>query len=166
LVLAVGCGWAEDLSVVLDSPIVIAAPGQTVDISGIIINNVASTVDLNSISVTLAGMFSEDESAFILGPATVDPNGETVDFELLSVTVDDPYTDPLAAQTGTITILGGVEGAGGYDPTTVNVLGSVDFKVEVSPEPSTASLLVLGAFLALTAVGCTAARIRAISGNG
>jgi hypothetical protein len=37
----------------------------------------------------------------------------------------------------------GVEGVGGYDSTTQNLLGTADFSVTVVPEPGTASLLGL-----------------------
>ena len=62
----------------------------------------------------------------------------TPSFPLFSVTVDLPYTDPLGIQTGTLTILGGVEIGGTYNPTVQDFLGSASFNVNVStPEPST-----------------------------
>jgi len=105
-------------------------------------NNDLSTVDLNDISVTLDGMFLTDVTPFFSGPLTIDPGGQTVDFGLVLVTVLTPYTDPIGPHTGTITILGGVEGPGGYDPTTQDILGSANFTVNVveTPEPASAGL--------------------------
>ena len=66
--------------------------------------------------------------------------------------MSDPYTDPLGPETGTVTILGGVEGSGGYDPTTQDVLGSSQFQIDVvdAPEPAPVVLLAgLGAIVLL-----------------
>src|SRR5580704_1762459 len=93
-------------------------------------------VDLNNIDVSLAGMFSVDVSPFFAGPPTVDAStslvtSRTVDFALFTVLVNQPYTAPPGPQTGVLTILGGVEGVNGYDPSVQNFLGSVTFDVNV-----------------------------------
>ena len=62
---------------------------------------------------------------------------------MFDIYVDIPYTDSWGPQTGTVDVLGGVEGINGYDPTTQNVLGEATFGVNVTPEPAT-WLLVLG----------------------
>jgi hypothetical protein len=41
------------------------------------------------------------------------------------------------------TVLGGVEGPGGYDGSTQNNLGQANFQVNVAPEAGTAALLCL-----------------------
>jgi hypothetical protein len=150
MLLTGGCAWGSDVYIVLDETTIDASPGQQVTFSGIIFNNDPATVDLNFIDVSLDGMFSVDPSPFFSGPPTVAANSQTVDFSLFNVTVDEPYTDPLGPQQGTLTIFGGEEGAGGYDPTTQNFLGSVTFGVDVmTPEPSTFALFAAATVLML-----------------
>ncbi len=157
VILMLGCGvaCADPISLVLDASQLNAGPGQQVTFTGTIFNNDTATVDLNSISVSLAGQFTVDTTPFLLGPPTVAASGTTGDFSLFNVTVNDPYTDPSGIYSGTVTILGGVEGAGGYDPTTQNFLGSAAFSLDVpaqtsvAPETSSFVLLLTGFLLLL-----------------
>ena len=156
VILMLGCGvaCADPISLVLDSSQLSAGPGQQVTFTGTIFNNDTATVDLNSISVSLAGQFTVDSTPFFLGPLTVGASGTTVDFSLFNVTVNDPFTDPGGIYSGVVTILGGVEGPNGYDPTTQNFLGSSAFSVNAStpsaaPEPSSFALLLTGGLLLL-----------------
>ena len=144
LLVGSGYSFADTISIAL-APIFTTSPGNTFLVSGILGNSSASIVDLNQISVTLNGMFVTDLSPFFLGPATVGPNSQTVNFGLFNVMVMIPYSSPFGFQTGTITILGGVEGVGGYDPTTQDVLGSVNFRVNVqnTPEPSSGAMVAV-----------------------
>jgi hypothetical protein len=131
---------ASDLFIALDVGTPTLNPGQTFTFSGVIANNDQSTVDLNNIDVTLDGsLFQVDPSPFFSGPLTVGPGASTPSFPLFSVTVELPYNAPPGIQTGTVTILGGVEVGGTYDPTVQDFLGSVPFNVNVlsTPEPST-----------------------------
>jgi hypothetical protein len=159
LCLACATAWADNVTIALDSPLINASPGQQVTFSAVIANNELATVDLNDISISLNGMFTVDDTPFFSGPATLAGStlvtqSETSDFALFNVTVDLPYTDPSGILSGTITILGGVEGAGGYDPTAEDVLGSATFSLDVDsldvssvPEPSGLTLIVTGAGL-------------------
>lgn len=154
-ILFVACApaWGDAVKIILDPSQIKASPGQQVTFSGEIVNNDPATVDLNDISVTLNGLFGVDTTSFFLGPATVAASSHTADFDFFNVVVDLPYTDPSGIKSGTLTILGGVEGLSGYDPTTQNFLGSTTFSVNVVnpastvPEPSTLPLLVMGAAL-------------------
>jgi hypothetical protein len=154
LTLACAPACADALQINFDSTTITASPGQLITFSGTIGNNASSIVDLNNISVTLNGMFTVDISPFfaISNPATVSGSSDTVDFDFFNVTVDAPYTDPLGAIQGTLTILGGVEGLNGYDPSVQDDLGSATFSVDVessAPEPSAFVLLLTAAALAL-----------------
>ncbi len=137
LLLTAGRAFADDLTMNLDASTLTVSPGGQVTFTGTITNNDASILDLNSISVTLGGQFGVDTTPFFSGPLTVAANGSTIDFPLFTVTANSPYTDPLGPQTGTVTILGGVESpAVGYDPTAENQLGSTGFAVDViAPAP-------------------------------
>lgn len=137
---------AEVLNITLDVNPIILGPGQSFDVSAVITNMVQGTVDLNDIEVTLDGsLFQVDLSPFFSGPATVAAGGSTPSFPQFSVTVDTPYTGPPGIQTGTLTILGGVEFGNNYDPTTQDIMGSVPFSVDVVivPEPSTFAPAIL-----------------------
>jgi hypothetical protein len=136
---------AADLYVQLDSPTLTAGSGDTVTFSGVLVNNDDFAIDLNSIDISLNGMFTTDSTPFFFGPETIDaPSGtQTVDFQLFSVTVNDPYTDPLGIQTGTVTILGNVETNGTPDYNVQNPLGSATFSVDVAtPEPSSFAMML------------------------
>jgi hypothetical protein len=137
---------ANDVFIGLDLDTVTLFPGQSFTFSGAITNNDSSTVDLNNIDITLDGsLFQVDSSPFFSGPLTVAGGTSTPSFPLFSVTVDLPYDAPLGIQTGTLTILGGVEIGGAYDPTVQDFLGSAPFNVNVStPEPSTFAMMMAG----------------------
>jgi hypothetical protein len=152
--LACGLACADPISLVLDSTQLTAGPGQQVTFTGTIFNNDTATVDLNSISISLPGEFTADPTPFLFGPLTVAGSGTTGDYSLFNVTVNDPYTDPGGIYSGVVTILGGVEGPSGYDPTTQNFLGSAAFSVNVpstsaAPEPGSFVLLLTGFLLVL-----------------
>jgi hypothetical protein len=154
LLLMAGRGFASAITVDLASPMVTAHPGDALLFLGTLVNNDMSTVDLNSISVSLDGMFLTDITPFFSGPATIDMNTSST-FTLFQVTVLTPYTDPYGTHTGTVTIEGGVEGPGGYDPTTQNPLGSASFQVNVQPSPvpePTSAGLVLAVIAAMPVV--------------
>jgi hypothetical protein len=138
-----------------------AAPGDTITFSGSITNNYASAVDLNNISINLAGWFSSDGSPFfdISAPLSVNANDTTVIYDWFTVTVNDPYPDPLGLVSGTFSVLGGIQINSVYDPTAQDLLATQAFSVDVIapggtsavPEPAPAGLLCVGA-LALAAL--------------
>ena len=139
----------------LDAPNQNALPGATITFTGYIVNNYSAIVDLNNIDVTLSGMFLPDTNPFyaVTAPFSVAASpGATVDYAWFSVTVANPYTAPFGVVSGTVSILGGVEGPGGYDPTAQTLLGSTGFWVNVTPpvsapDPSTWSLIMIGGIL-------------------
>ena len=144
--LLAGSGWlhAGVLNITLDPSTIELSPGQSFTFSGVISNTVASTVDLNNIDITLNGLlFQVDSSPFFSGPLTVAAGSDTPSFAQFSVTVDTPYNAAPGIQMGTLTILGGVEFANVYDPTTQNVLGSTSFDVDVEPTPEPSSFAML-----------------------
>lgn len=129
--------------IALDVTTVTLNPGETFTFSGAVTNDVTSTVDLNNINVTLDGsLFQVDPTPFFSGPPTVAAGTSTPSFTLFSVTVELPYTAAPGIQTDTLTILGGADAGGIYDPTVQDFLGSVPFNVNVvSPEPSTFAMM-------------------------
>lgn len=156
---------ADQITVTFDQPVLSGWPGATLIFTGTIANNTTSVIDLNGISATLPGMFSLDRSLFTdpANPATVDPGLTTPSFPFFSVTIADPYTDPLfVTATGSLVVLGGLEGPAGYDPTVQNNLGGADFGVTPAPEPASPLLLAsAAAFLWLAARFVRARRVRA-----
>lgn len=130
------------MTVVLDFPSLIAYPGQTVTFTGYLVNNDNQIQYLNSCQVNMAGQFSTDCSASFLveAPYTLDPLGTSYDFDMFTVTVNNPYTDAFGPQNGTFDVLGGPGGV-----SDNNVLGSASFTVDAEvPEPAVGSLLALG----------------------
>lgn len=136
-----GQGLASDITINLDAPFPSVVPGNAIAFTGTIVNNDPAIVDLNSIEIDLSGTgFTVDGSVFFSGPVSVGastglPLTQTIDFEMFDVTVAGGVPNGITG--GTVTILGGVEGPGGYDPTTQDVLGSATFQITAVPEPST-----------------------------
>jgi hypothetical protein len=159
---------ADVVQITLDSPQITAVPGQTITFRGVISNNDFFTVDLNDISVSLNGMFTENLTPFLSGPFTIAAStplmtSKTPDFDFFEVTVDVPYTDPFGVKSGTLTILGNVEDMGGYDQNIQNPLGSITFSLNVVqpvPEPSTLALVLTGTALLFAGKGLIGAHSR------
>jgi hypothetical protein len=119
------------------TPTEIANPGQTITFGGTIVNNFAQTVDLNGINVSIPGMFSFDGSPFfdLSAPLSVGPNSSTAVYDWFTITIDDPYTDPFGMMDGTLTLLGGIQGPNGYDPSVFDVIATATFSINVQPAP-------------------------------
>jgi hypothetical protein len=141
---------AASVSISFDFPILAAAPGETVTFRGTVTNLEGVVVDLNGCAVTPTGQVTTDNCAlfFANAPFTLNPGETSFAFDMFTVTVDVPYTDPYGLKPGVFTVIGGLEGPGGPSPDTN--LGQADFFVEIVPEPGTASLLGLAGLLALT----------------
>ncbi|MBL8175989.1 MAG: PEP-CTERM sorting domain-containing protein [Bryobacterales bacterium] len=151
-------GWAS-IVLHLTASTQDAQPGDTIVFGGYIENNFPQVVDLNGLSISLSGLFTIDTSPFfdLSAPFTVDAGpSTTVVYNWFTVTVADPYTDPLGLVSGTVSLLGGLEGPFGYDPGVQDLLASASFSVNVIepgtgtpgiPEPSTCLMLVSGAAL-------------------
>jgi hypothetical protein len=151
LMFAAGSARADDIIINLDATTLSGSAGSLLSFNTTITSVDMQTIDLNDISVSLPGMFTVDQTPFLLGPPTVGALGTTADFTLFTVTIDDPYTDPFGPVAGTVTILGGLESGNGYDPSVMNYLGQTGFTVnavasETSdvPEVSTVWMLSLG----------------------
>ena len=149
--LAAGSAWANGIVIHLNPSIVLSSPGAFLSFNATITSLDYLEIDLNNIDVNLPGLFTVDVTPFLLGPPTVDPLATTVSFTLFTVAIADPYTDAFGPVTGTLTIKGGTESGGFYDPTTNDPLGQVEFTVNVvapdpstgvAPEPSTAWMLL------------------------
>lgn len=137
--------WASDILVILDRSTLDAMPGDVLTFTGTLQNLDSSIVDLNLCQINMTGQFVTDCSSPFLtnAPLTLNPLDTSADFIMFTITVNLPYTDALGPQSGSFDVLGGVEGPGGYDPTTQNLLGTADFSVNVVPEPGTAGLWLL-----------------------
>ena len=145
-----GATHAASVSITFDFPILSAQPGETVTFRGTITNLESVNVDLNSCGLTLGGQFTTDNCAlFFAGPLFLLPNETSDPFDMFTVTVNLPYTDPFGLQPpGTFTVLGGLEINSVYDGNTQNILGEAPLEMNVVPEPGTAALLCLALPLA------------------
>ncbi len=147
--LIAGCARADEITINLDAPLQNGSAGDLLTFMGTITNNDVVTIDLNSVNISIPGMFVADETQFIFGPPTVAGGQTTFDFTLFTVTVDNPYNDPSGVVTGTATVLGNVETGGVYDPIAADFLGDTTFSVNVTggtvgsvPEVSTIWMLL------------------------
>jgi len=167
LLLLAGVSTARaSVSLTLETPNQTAVPGQTLTFLGNVSNFYDAPVDLNQIAITLNGPFSIETSVFFdaSAPLSVEAQPESTGmYPWFTVTVNNPYPDALGIVTGTVSILGGVQGPGGYDPNTQDLLGSIGFSVNVMaaaptppptppvsgeiPEPSTWALFSAGGAL-------------------
>jgi hypothetical protein len=147
---------------ILDTPNQAIEPGGTLTFRGSILNNNVATLDLNSINISISGAFVIDDTPFFgaLAPISVSPSSSTPSYPWFTITVPDPYLVPYGVVNATVSILGGLQGPLGYDPTVLDLLGSANFSVTVVPpaaplppppptgeipEPSTYALFATGA---------------------
>jgi hypothetical protein len=160
---------AASISIAFDEPALQGLPGQTLTFTGTITNLEAAPADLNGCDVNLPGNFVVDCTAFFANaPLSLGGGATSTDFTMFTITVDSPFPGPFGLQSGNFTVLGGIEGAGGYDPSTQNVLGEAGFSVESVPEPRSSSLLALslGCILWMRSSRCGLGnRIKRITGG-
>jgi hypothetical protein len=131
---------AATVAITLETPMLVAAPGQTVIFQGVLTNTSGADVFLNSCNVNPpansvgdcgAGLFF-DNAPFTLGAGEV-----SGPYPLFSVTVDPNYSGPFGLLSGSFDVVGGI--ASDSEVT----LGSQVFQVDVVPEPGTAALFGL-----------------------
>jgi hypothetical protein len=129
---------ADQLSITLDSPFQNTGTlGGTLTFTATVTNtDPTNTIYLNSDSFNLDVLTVDDSGFWTNSPLSLGPLDSSADFELF--TVDVPFGAPVGLYAGTFEILGG-------DPSDVtNVIGSVNFNVNVVPEPSSLSLAGIG----------------------
>lgn len=128
---------ADPISITLDAPFQnSSALGETLTFTATVMNlDSINTVYLNGDAFNLDSPLTLDDSGFwTSAPLSLGPSASSGDFELFTVYV--PFGTPSGLYTGTFQILGGT------DPSDLDVIGTADFDVNVTPEPS--SLLLLG----------------------
>ena len=134
-----------------DNPDQTGQPGDTVQYFATITNNTAETVYFNSdnFSFTGAPSLNASDLFFPNAPISLDP-GASGDYELLDITLADPFTDTFQQYSGTEVLLGGADGS------ALDNLASADFSITaeepVSGTPEPASVLLAGAGLLALAV--------------
>lgn len=135
-----------NITIAFVSPILNAAPGQTVTFRGTLTNLGGVTVDLNGCGITLPGQFTSNCAGPFLtnSPLSLLPNQTSLAFDMFTVRANAPYTGLSGLQpAGIFTVKGGVEIGGVYDSNTQNILGQQNFAINVVPEPCSAVLVGL-----------------------
>jgi hypothetical protein len=156
LILLAGLGLlpakaSSTLTIVLDSPTLIGAPGGSVEFTGTITNTTGDEIFLNADSFTLATFDPsaiDDSPFFTNAPLSLVGFDLTGDIGLFNVNI--PALFPEGGYFGTFQILGGLDG------DAQEQIGSVDFTVQVQqpsgvPEPSAGLMLSAGLGLLLIA---------------
>jgi hypothetical protein len=145
---SVPCAKASDISITLDFATLSGAPGDTVTFSGFLTNLDNAVVDLTSCGPTMLGLFVVDCTPFLINaPLFLDPNEVTPSFDMFTVTIQTPFTDPFTFYPGVFEVQGSVEGPGGPGSGDPTVLGSTPFNVQVVPEPATIGMIGVSALL-------------------
>jgi hypothetical protein len=150
-VLAGSTAHASDIAITLDTSVFSAAPGDTITVSGYLTNLDNAQVDLIGCTPTLLGLFTVDCSPFFANaPFFLNPLEVTSSFDMFTVTVQSPFTDPFARYSGIFTVDGGIDNGGSSDDV---VIGQTAFSVDVVPEPGTAGLLGMVAAVGIAYAG-------------
>ncbi|MDR3752894.1 MAG: hypothetical protein P4K93_03980 [Terracidiphilus sp.] len=147
LLLAGSAARAESLTLTLDAPY--QSGEQTVyAFTGVIqytgldaINDGGAQVYLNGDSFSLTAGASLDDSGFFNNaPLSLYPAGTSGDIDLFDITTPAYNPSGTAADN---TYIGAFEILGGATPDSYDVLATVDFNIEVTPEPPSWELLAL-----------------------
>jgi hypothetical protein len=148
LLLAARAARADSLTVTLDAPY--QSGEQTVyDFTGVIhytgldvINDGGVQEYLNGDSFSLTAGASLDDSGFFNNaPLSLYPAGTSGDIDLFNVTTPAYNPGGTAADN---TYIGSFEILGGPTPDSSDVLATVDFNIQVTPEPTSFLLLATG----------------------
>jgi hypothetical protein len=129
---------ADTINVVLTSPVQNAQPGSPVTFEATVsaASTNTGTIYLNGDSYTLSGLFTVDDTDFLLNfPFSLDP-GASATADLFTVTLLPGV--PYGSYNGFFSILGG------SDPFALDTIGTATFDVQVTPEPQTVALLGTG----------------------
>jgi hypothetical protein len=148
LLLAGRAARADSLTVTLDAPYqsgeqTVYAFTGVIDYTGLdVINDGGVQEYLNGDSFSLTAGALLDDSGFLgNAPLWLYPAGTSGDIDLFNVTTPAYNPSGTAADN---TYIGSFEILGGPAPDSVDVLATVDFNIEVTPEPSTWLLLATG----------------------
>jgi hypothetical protein len=130
---------ADSITFTLSDPNQTAVVGETLDFYATVTapNSNAATEYLNA-DAPYVDSLTLDDTGFWDNFVSVDPGGSITNL-LFAVTVPNETTPGL--YTGTFTLFGGEDG-GNY--TAYDNLGTVDFQVQVTPEPSVPVLMLTG----------------------
>ena len=127
---------AGPLTINFASSLINRLPGQTATFSANLTNTTGATMFLNSDSLNIASPLLADDTKFFLNsPFTLAPGASSGSFQIFDITILPGTT--LAIYSGNFSILGGATAA------SFDQLGSANFAVNVVPEPTTGSLLLI-----------------------
>lgn len=143
--LAVTAAKADPLTITLAQPFQSGVSGDTLDFTATITNNTDVTEYLNGDGFSIASPLVLDDSPYASYPLTLGA-GDSYTGLLFTVTI--PPSTPQVLYEGNFEITGGYDNSNEQD-----VLGSANFNVEVTPEPSSLSLLCVGLFASLVGLG-------------
>jgi len=142
---------ADTLNLTLTNPLAIAVPGSTLTFDATVTAPLSNTgtVFLNgdTLNLSLAGATLDDSPFLFNFPFSLNP-GDTFTGDLFTVTI--PSTIAQGLYNGSFEILGG------SDFSSQDIIGSANFQVAATPEPSTWLLLSTG--IVFVAVGVTRRR--------
>ena len=142
--LAVTAAKADPLTITLAQPFQSGVSGDTLDFTATITNNTDVTEYLNGDGFSIASPLVLDDSPYASYPLTLGA-GDSYTGLLFTVTV--PPGTPQTIYEGYFEI------TGGYNDSDDFELGSANFDVAVTPEPSSLSLLGVGLFAGLVGLG-------------
>jgi len=137
LLLAPSPALADIITLSLSNPVQSASPGSTITFDATVSapSTNGAPVFLNNDNFTIDSPLTLDDSDFFSFPISLDP-GDSYTGALFTVTL--PSDIVFQTYTGSFEILGGADGS------TYNPEATVDFQVNLTPEPSTMLLLATG----------------------